>query len=111
MTFQNPGADSYVLYFGTGEIDAEKPFPLLAPGSFHTGALSPMNTDSITITEAFVQVRNGTQTQRTYALRVCLRGICSAPDVKVLGGETFAFDGFPISGEKVLPDCLLFAQA
>lgn len=49
---------------------------------------------------AFAQVPNGAKTQRTYALRVCLRGICSAPDIKVLGGETFSFDAFPILGEK-----------
>lgn len=28
VTFQNPGADSYVLYFGTGELDMGRPLPL-----------------------------------------------------------------------------------
>lgn len=100
VTFQNPGADSYVLYFGTGELDMGKPFPLLVPGSFYTGALDSTNTGSVTITGAFAQVSNGAQTQRTYALRACLRGMCSAPDIKVLGGETFSFEGFPMVGEK-----------
>jgi hypothetical protein len=108
LTFDNPGADSYVLYFGTGELDMEKPFPLKVPGLFYTGTIDSTNTGPTTITGAFQYLRDGQKTQRTYALRVCFQGTCSAPDIKVLRGETFSFDNFPIRGE--MRNCPLFAE-
>lgn len=97
VTFQNPGADSYYLSFGTGEIDTNKPFPNPDPNPFYTGTLS--TTGTVTITGAFAYILDP-QISRTYALRVCLHGQCSAPDIKTLGGDTFSFDSFRVWGEE-----------
>ena len=99
--FYNPGADSYKLSFGTGEVtDNSNPNPVL------TGSLTP-TAGLITVTGSFDYIYNSTTTdsislpvKRTYSLRICYRGQCSAPEIKTLVGETFAFDNFKTWGER-----------
>ncbi|MDD5198057.1 MAG: FecR domain-containing protein [Candidatus Gracilibacteria bacterium] len=95
VTFDNPGADSYELSFGTGEVDDSTIFQ--NPNPVRTGTLP--NTGTVTLTGAFTSV-SGPYLTRTYTLRVCFHGHCSAPDIKGIGGETFDFAGFGVWGEK-----------
>lgn len=98
VIFQNPGADSYELSFGTGEVTDSTVFLGLNPNQILTGTLDTTQTLT-TITGAFIYVKQDHLT-RTYTLRVCSRGHCSAPDIKGLGGEIFAFENFRVWGEK-----------
>ncbi|PIQ42153.1 hypothetical protein COW06_00615 [Candidatus Gracilibacteria bacterium CG12_big_fil_rev_8_21_14_0_65_38_15] len=101
VMFYNPGADSYKLSFGTGEVtDNSNPNPVL------TGSLTP-TAGLITVTGSFDYIYNSTTTdsislpvKRTYSLRICYRGQCSAPEIKTLVGATFAFDNFKTWGER-----------
>ncbi|EKD44419.1 MAG: hypothetical protein ACD_71C00140G0001, partial [uncultured bacterium (gcode 4)] len=86
VTFENPGADSYRVSFGTGNwsdirlgIDHDP---------FITGALNsgqPMTT----ITGSFA-VATGPQ-ERVMSVRLCYQGLCSAPYVHGFGDTTFSF--------------------
>lgn len=107
VTFQNPGVDSYYLSFGTGKIDMDKPFPDTDPNPSYTGSLS--STGTVTITGAFAYIPDP-NVARTYVLRVCFRGQCSAPDIKVLGGDMFSFQNFRLWGEKDQPTLAVAAQ-
>lgn len=98
VTFDNPGADSYYLSFGTGEIDANEPFPVVDPNLSHLGLLP--TSGPVIITGAFAPA--SWPQQRTYALRICSNGVCSAPDIKVLGGDQFVFDGIGEKEETVI---------
>lgn len=80
ITFQNPGADSYRLTFGTGEV-TNATF-LSNPNPEVTGRLDVTQTLT-TITGAFAYISD-TQVSRTYTFQLCFRGECSAPDIKVL---------------------------
>lgn len=82
VTFQNYHADSYYLSFGTEKIDVNQPFPNPDPNPHFTGPLT--TTGTVTITGSFAASKDPHIT-RTYALRVCYRGYCSAPDIKYLG--------------------------
>ncbi|MDD2891352.1 MAG: FISUMP domain-containing protein [Candidatus Gracilibacteria bacterium] len=96
VTFQNPGADSYRLTFGTGDV-TDATF-LSKPNPEVTGILDVTQTLT-TITGAFAYISD-TQVSRTYTFQLCFRGECSAPDIKVLGGSEFSFDNFRIWGEE-----------
>ncbi len=91
VTFRNPGATSYYLSFGTGIIDSDKDFFAGDPNPSLTGALSSTG-GIVTLTGAFAYLPS--IQKRTYALRICMDKKCSAPDIKVLGGDVFAFDNF-----------------
>lgn len=101
VTFKNPGATSYYLSFGTGTIDPSQPFPIQDPNPFYTGALSSTG-GIVTLTGVFAYSVN--IQKRTYTLRICMDKKCSAPDIKVLGGDMFAFDNFREWG-KHQTDC------
>lgn len=98
VTFQNPGADSYELSFGTGEVDDSIVSNNRNPNLVLTGTLVPTQV-ATTITGTFPYI-GGKQITRNYTLRICFRGKCSAPDIKGLGGETFDFENFRVWGEK-----------
>lgn len=89
----------YYLSFGTGQIDPNQPFPLHDPNPFSTGTLS--NTGTVTLTGVFAYIPPiaGQSIQRTFVLRICFRGNCSVPDIKVLGEDVFSFNHFRVWGK------------
>ncbi len=98
VVYNNPGADSYELYFGTGIVDPN--LVLHRPDLEHpsyTGTLS--GTGPVTITGAFSYMPQPSKIW-TYSLRVCLDGICSAPDVQHLAGNTFTYGPFHTWGDS-----------
>lgn len=99
-TFYNPGADSYEVSFGTGEIDQYAPFPDPNSNLSHTGTLSVVGPVTVTGTFAYI---SESDIQRTYTLRLCFRGRCSMPEVKVLGGDVFSFDRSQILQKQKCP--------
>ncbi len=102
VKFQNYGADSYRLSFGTGEVNDEN--FLQNPNPSYTGALSTTH-GPVVITGAFHYYQNP-NIDRYYTLAVCLRGVCSSPDIKNLPTNLFSFGPFYIWGEKkgTVPD-------
>lgn len=71
LTFENPGADSYRVSFGTGEWTSLRLGTDHDP--FFTGALNP-NQPIMTVTGAFV-VEGG---KRSVSFRLCYHGLCSS---------------------------------
>ena len=96
VTFKNPGATSYYLSFGTGIIDPNRPFPKDDPNPSFTGSLP--DTEIVTITGVFAYLPD--VKKRTFVLRICMDKKCSAPEIKVLGGDVFAFDNFREWGKR-----------
>jgi len=82
VTFQNPGADSYELYFGTGVTDPTQTFPVPPETPSYTGTLNTA-TGTTTLTGAF-PYNTDTNISRVYSLKICYQGQCSAPDIKNL---------------------------
>ena len=95
VTFQNYGADSYRLSFGTGQVGTSVAFS--DPNPFYTGAL--LSTGAVTITGVF-RYYDDLNTARTYTLQVCYRQTCSAHDIKNLTANVFDWGPFPIASEK-----------
>lgn len=95
VTFRNPGADSYYLSFGTGEIDRSIPFYDTNP--FYTGTL--VGTGLTTLTGAF-SYTPGVSTSKTFALRACFRGRCSEPFIMGLQDTFMTYGPFKVWGEK-----------
>lgn len=72
LTFENPGATSYRVSFGTGEWTS------LRLGTDHdpfvTGAIDP-NQPVLTVTGAFAASGGG----RSVSFKLCYEGLCTAP--------------------------------
>ncbi|MBP7806553.1 FecR domain-containing protein [Candidatus Gracilibacteria bacterium] len=97
LTLENPGADSYELYFGTG-VTSDKSSLRVAPKSpSYTGTIS--HTGIITITGAFLY-STGAQLSRVLSLKLCYHGRCSDSDNISLTGESFSRGAFQTLGAK-----------
>lgn len=93
--FQKSGSKFLLSSFGTNKIDSDKVFPIIDPNPSFTGSL--LNSGIVTITGAFAYLP--TIQQRTFVLRICVDTKCSAPEIKILGGDVFSFNTFGTFGK------------
>lgn len=69
VTFQNPGADSYELYFGTGITDPTQTLPIPPDIPSYTGTLNTA-TGTVTLTGSF-PYNPDPHASRVYSLKIC----------------------------------------